>query len=63
MTLDEYKAQYPQAEVLICSHDAATNTTTTRTMTDEEYQEWCESCVQWINENPMNSGTPEQGTE
>ena len=39
MTIDEYKAQYPQDEVFIQVDD------TERTMTDEEYEAWVTECV------------------
>jgi hypothetical protein len=47
MTIDEYKALYPQDEVFIQVDD------TERTMTDEEYEAWVVYCVDYINEHPM----------
>jgi hypothetical protein len=46
MTIDEYKAQYPQDAVFIQVDD------TERTMTDEEYEAWVIASVEYINENP-----------
>jgi hypothetical protein len=48
MTIDEYKALYPQEAVFI-SVDI-----TKRTMTDEEYEAWVTECVYNIN-NPPNA--------
>jgi hypothetical protein len=39
MTIDEYKALYPQDAVYIQVDD------TERTMTDDEYQTWVAECV------------------
>jgi hypothetical protein len=47
MTIDEYKALYPQNEVFISVAD------TERTPTDEEYEAWVVYCVDYINEHPM----------
>jgi phenylalanyl-tRNA synthetase beta subunit len=46
MTIDEYKAEYPQDAVFIQVDD------TERTMTDEEYETWVSQCVYNIN-HPM----------
>jgi hypothetical protein len=46
MTIDEYKALYPQNEVFIQVDD------TERTMTDDEYEAWVISSVDYIN-NPL----------
>jgi len=46
MTIDEYKALYPQDEVFIQIDD------TERTMTDDEYEAWVEQSVYNIN-HPM----------
>ena len=43
MTIDEYKAQYPQDAVFIQVDDIE------RTMTDEEYESWVTECVYNIN--------------
>jgi hypothetical protein len=43
MTIDEYKAQYPQDEVFIQVDD------TERLMTDDEYETWVEQSVYNIN--------------
>ena len=46
MTIEEYKALYPQDEVFIQVDD------TERTMTDDEYEAWVISGVDAIN-NPI----------
>ena len=46
MTIDEYKALYPQDAVFIQVDD------TERFMTDEEYESWVVYCVQYINDHP-----------
>jgi hypothetical protein len=46
MTIDEYKALYPQDAVFIQVDD------TERTMTDEEYETWVIESVQYINDHP-----------
>jgi hypothetical protein len=46
MTIDEYKAEYPQDAVYIQVDD------TERTMTDEEYEAWVVESVQYINDHP-----------
>ena len=46
MTIDEYKALYPQDAVFIQVDD------TKRLMTDEEYEAWVISSVEYINEHP-----------
>ena len=43
MTIDEYKALYPQDAVFIQVDD------TERLMTDDEYEEWVIKCVYNIN--------------
>ena len=43
MTIDEYKALYPQDEVFIQVDD------TERLMTDDEYEAWVEQSVYNIN--------------
>jgi phenylalanyl-tRNA synthetase beta subunit len=45
MTINEYKALYPQDAVFIQVDD------TERTMTDDEYETWVAACVEAIN-NP-----------
>jgi hypothetical protein len=45
MTINEYKALYPQDAVFIQVDD------TERTMTDDEYETWVAACVESIN-NP-----------
>ena len=52
MTLDEYQKEYPQSEVTVTEHDALTGLTTTRTMTDDEYAEWCLRCLEAMNSEP-----------
>ena len=46
MTIDEYKALYPQDAVYIQVDD------TERLMTDDEYEAWVTQCVYDIN-NPL----------
>jgi hypothetical protein len=46
MTIDEYKALYPQDAVFIQVDE------TERPMTDEEYEAWVIYCVDYINEHP-----------
>ena len=46
MTIDEYKALYPQDEVFVQVDD------TFHTFSDEEYEEWVVKCVYNIN-HPM----------
>ena len=46
MTIDEYKALYPQDAVFVQVDD------TERTMTDEEYNAWVTMCVDDINNDP-----------
>jgi hypothetical protein len=46
MTLEEYRALYPQDAVFIQVDD------TERLMTDEEYKTWVAECVHKIN-NPL----------
>ena len=46
MTIDEYKALYPQDEVFIQVDD------TERLMTDDEYEAWVTECVYKSN-HPM----------
>ena len=48
MTIDEYKALYPQDAVFVQVGDIE------RTMTDEEYEAWVTECVYNIN-NPPNA--------
>jgi hypothetical protein len=45
MTIDEYKALYPQNEVFIQVDD------TERTMTDEEYEAWVVEGVYYSNQS------------
>jgi phenylalanyl-tRNA synthetase beta subunit len=45
MTIDEYKALYPQDAVFVQVDD------TERTMTDDEYEAWVARCVNAYN-NP-----------
>ncbi len=46
MTIDEYKALYPQDAVFIQVDD------TERLMTDEEYEAWVAESVDAINQHP-----------
>jgi hypothetical protein len=47
MTIDEYKAEYPQDAVFIQVDD------TERLMTDEEYEAWVAESVEYINDHPF----------
>jgi hypothetical protein len=47
MTIDEYKALYPQDAVYIQVDD------TERLMTDEEYEAWCIESVNNMNNDPL----------
>jgi len=47
MTIDEYKALYPQDAVFVQVDDVE------RTMTDDEYEVWVATCVDHINNNPL----------
>lgn len=47
MTIDEYKALYPQDAVFVQVDDVE------RTMTDDEYEAWVATCVDHINNNPL----------
>jgi hypothetical protein len=49
MTIDEYKAEYPQDAVFIQVDD------TERLMTDEEYEAWVEQCLQHQPPTPMKT--------